>query len=264
MRIALALIVAVSGCSPAVYQSDVAVAPGKVQNAEALKGEAGFKTAMAAFDYKRAFEIAEQWRKDEPQAAAPAIAFATASNALADIATSDADTDAFVQKSLDALAPHRTKPSEAASAPAQAGVVAFLVAEALALRARTKGTGALSIIPEVAENGEMALKLAPTYEDGAPGRLLGMVLSKAPPWPHGPGDPDRGFKLLQEAAEKYPQRPEPYVHLADVLLDQSRVQDAGRNMQRARTLIGKNPRAKRLYLDVEARMKTNKNVKRYD
>ena len=74
------------------------------------------------------------------------------------------------------------KPSDAASAPASAGKVAYLVAEALALRARSRGTGAIAIIPEVAENGEVALKLAPDYHDGAPSRLLGMVLSKAPPW----------------------------------------------------------------------------------
>jgi hypothetical protein len=259
------MMLGLTSCGPAVFQTGAGseVQPGKLETKEDLKGAAGFKTAMAAFDYKRAFDVASKWRTDEPTSVDAVIAYATSSNALADLGKDDAESEAYVQKSVDALAPFQSK--DAASAPAEsAGVVAYLHAEALALRARNKGTGAISIIPEVASNGEAALKLAPNYDDGAPSRLMGMVLSKAPPWPHGPGDPDRGYKLLQEAAEKYPRRPEPYIHLADVLLDQSRVQDAGRALQRARELVGKNPRAKKLYLEVESRMKTNKRVKQYD
>jgi cytochrome c-type biogenesis protein CcmH/NrfG len=93
---------------------------------------------------------------------------------------------------------------------------------------------------------------------------MGMVLSKAPPWPHGPGDPERGLKLLQDAAEKFPRRSEGYAHVADVMLDQSRVQDASRSLQKAKELVGASPRAKKLYAEVAERMKTNKKIKKYD
>ncbi|MCC6809701.1 MAG: tetratricopeptide repeat protein [Deltaproteobacteria bacterium] len=261
----LVLAVACS-CSPAVFTtaSSAEVQQGKLDAKGPIQGDDGFKKAMAAYDYRRALDVATSWSRSEPQSAEAAIALATAANAVADLGKDDDETEEFVQRSLDALAPFRTKPGDAASAPAHSGAVSYLVAEALALRARTKGTGAIVIIPEVAEHGEAAVKLAPGYDDAAPLRLLGMVLSKAPPWPHGPGDPDRGMKLLQDAADRAPRRAEAFVHLADVMLDQSRVQDAQRALQRARELVGKNPRAKKLYLEVEQRMKTNKKVKQYD
>ncbi len=249
-----------TGSAPATTGSAAGQAASPVQ---AQSNESGYKVAIAGFDYAKAYALAAAWLKAEPTSVDAALAVANAANAQADLAKSDEETEVWVGRSLAALAPFRAK-TDAASQSAHAGEVQYFVAEALALSARTKGTAAIAIIPEVAVAGEIALKLSPDFMEGAPQRLMGMVLSKAPPWPHGPGDPDRGLKMLQDAAEKFPRRSEGYAHVAEVMLDHSRVQDATRALQKAKELMGASPRAKKLYAEVSERMKTNKKIKKYD
>ncbi len=245
--------------------SQAAVQPGKVQDGRVLVGAQGFAVAMGAYDYRRALDVAQAWAKIEPGNVNAAIGVAQASTALADLSTHEAEMNGHVDRALSALQPFLTKDSGAASLPvAEQARLHYLYAEALGLRLRALGTGAIELLPQIAEHGEKALALAPTEDDGAPMRLLGMVLIKAPAWPHGPGDSDRGIKLLQEAIERYPRRAEGYIHYADALLDQSRVQEAQRFLARGRELTGNNPRTKKLYLDIEARIRTNKKVKQYE
>lgn len=52
-----------------------------------------------------------------------------------------------------------------------------------------------------------ALKMDPDIDFGGPRRLLGYFLTRAPGWPMGPGDPDRGMELLEEAVVLFPDYP---------------------------------------------------------
>src|SRR5262249_43191498 len=156
-----------------------------------------FTQALQQYDYAGALRIAQEWRKSEPRAIAPALAVARANIALADLSRSDKEAEGYIQQALDALEPFKTG-VQASSNPASAQAPVFGAdpsavwhyhyAEALALRARLRGTAAMGLLPQIAENGEAAVKIDPSYDDFAPLRLLGMVLLKAPSWPQGPGD----------------------------------------------------------------------------
>lgn len=244
--------------------SQAEVRTGRVQGNDVLEGPAGFQRAMDAFDYRRALDVAQSWAQSEPSSLEAALAVAQASNALADLSTNDAEATGHIERALAVLKSHPL-PGGASSIPTQqVGMYHFLSAEALGLRVRSQGTSAIQLLPTIVEESELAVKLTPAFEDGAAQRLLGTLLVKAPAWPQGPGDADRGMKILQDAMEHFPARAEGYIHYADVLLDSSRVQDAQRYLGRAKELVGKSPRARKLWLDVEARLKTNKRVKQYE
>jgi tetratricopeptide (TPR) repeat protein len=243
--------------------SQAEVHQGHVSPGGVLEGKAGFARAMEAYDYRRALDVAQAWLKTDPKNEEAALAVAQASNSLADMSTNEAEAIGHVERSIAVLQP-LLKASGASSMPTEtAAKMHFYYAEALGLQVRAQGTSAIQLLPEIAEHVEAAAKLAPELEDGAPLRLLGTMLVKAPAWPQGPGDADRGMKILQDAMERHPQRAEAYIHYADVLLDASRIQDALRYLARAKDLVGKNPRARKLWLDVDARVKANKKVKQY-
>lgn len=223
-------------------------------------GPESYGLAMAAYDYTKALDVAQAWNRRAPGELASVLAVAQASNSLADLTKDPGEAEVHIQRSLQLL----SAGSAAASQPSDSGPMHYHWAEALGMRARLQGTGALVILPSVVEHAEAAVKQAPGADDGGPLRLLGILLVKAPAWPNGPGDSDRGVQLLQEAMQRFPARAEAYIHYADALLDMSRVADAQRQLALGRDRLGPNPRARKLYIEVEGRLKQNKKVKAYD
>lgn len=71
-----------------------------------------------------------------------------------------------------------------------------------------------------------ALEADPDQDDGGPLRVLGMLYVKAPAWPQGIGDVDRGMELISEAAERYPDHPLNRMFLALALWDVEEDRDA--------------------------------------
>lgn len=67
------------------------------------------------------------------------------------------------------------------------------------LLVQAEPVGGLSIVPEIKEYAERAIKIDKSFDDGGPLRLLGMLYIKAPPWPTSIGDVDLGIELLEEA-----------------------------------------------------------------
>ncbi len=56
-------------------------------------------------------------------------------------------------------------------------------------------------------NIERAVSMDPDIDEGGPMRTLGYLLIRAPAWPTGIGDPERGLILLEQAATLYPKYP---------------------------------------------------------
>ncbi len=69
----------------------------------------------------------------------------------------------------------------------------------LGLRAQIQEVGGLDLLPEMVASARRAVEIDETYDDGGPLIALGVVLVKAPAWPHGVGDPDEGIEVLERA-----------------------------------------------------------------
>lgn len=61
---------------------------------------------------------------------------------------------------------------------------------------------------------ERALIMDPDVDEGGPLRTLGYLLIRAPAWPTGIGDPDRGMILLEQAVTLYPAYPPNHIIMA--------------------------------------------------
>jgi hypothetical protein len=71
----------------------------------------------------------------------------------------------------------------------------------LGFRAQNQRSVALLLLPRMEEEGRRAVSVDETYDDAGPLRFMGMLLIRAPAWPHGIGDTEEGVELLQRAVE---------------------------------------------------------------
>lgn len=66
---------------------------------------------------------------------------------------------------------------------------------------------ALKNLPKMERSLKRAAELVPDLDDAGPLRVLGMLYVKAPAWPQGIGDTDKGLELLQQAVDRHPEHP---------------------------------------------------------
>jgi hypothetical protein len=78
---------------------------------------------------------------------------------------------------------------------------------------------ALKDLPKVERSLKKAVAGAPDFDKGGPLRVLGMLYVKAPAWPQGIGDSDKGLELLEQAVERHPDHPLNHFFLARALWD---------------------------------------------
>jgi hypothetical protein len=64
-----------------------------------------------------------------------------------------------------------------------------------------------------------AAKAVPDVDEGGPLRVLGMLYVKAPSWPQGIGDSDKGIDLLRKAVQIHPEHPLNHFFLARAMWD---------------------------------------------
>jgi hypothetical protein len=76
---------------------------------------------------------------------------------------------------------------------------------------------ALKNLKPLAEKLESAQKKVPAEELGGPGRVLGMLYLKAPPWPQSIGDYDKALAMLKQTTEQFPQHPLNHLFYAQAL-----------------------------------------------
>ena len=91
-------------------------------------------------------------------------------------------------------------------APSDAACPYWLGA-ALGVRAREAPTKGLKALPLIEQSFLEAASMNPAFELGGPDRALALLYLRAPGWPAGPGDPERGLEHARRAisqAESWP------------------------------------------------------------
>jgi hypothetical protein len=76
---------------------------------------------------------------------------------------------------------------------------------------------ALKNLKPLAKKLESAQQKVPAEDWGGPGRVLGMLYLKAPPWPQNIGDCDKALALLKQTVEQFPQHPLNHLFYAQAL-----------------------------------------------
>jgi tetratricopeptide (TPR) repeat protein len=92
---------------------------------------------------------------------------------------------------------------------------------------------ALSLLPTIVENLELALAIDESYDQGGPLRVLGRIRYKAPPWPLSEGDLRQSLSLLRIAAKIAPENSTNHLYLAETLLQLGEAEDACTELDRA-------------------------------
>src|SRR5262245_31454047 len=93
----------------------------------------------------------------------------------------------------------------------------YWLGAALGVQARERPSTGLSALPEIEAAFKRAAARAPLMEEAGPDRALAILYLRAPGWPTGPGDPDRGLEHARRAAELKPDHPPNQTALGEAL-----------------------------------------------
>ena len=97
--------------------------------------------------------------------------------------------------------------------------LAYYYAMNLGLAVQDNPVLALKNIGRIEEKLLDAVKMDPAVDMGGPVRVLAMLYLKAPPWPQGPGDPDKALMLLRWVAHHFGEHPLNHIFLARAYLE---------------------------------------------
>jgi hypothetical protein len=93
----------------------------------------------------------------------------------------------------------------------------FWLGAALGVQARERPATGLSALPRIEAAFLRAAASDPALEDAGPERALALLYLRAPGWPAGPGDPDRGLEHARRAVGLRPDYPPNLLALAEAL-----------------------------------------------
>jgi tetratricopeptide (TPR) repeat protein len=93
---------------------------------------------------------------------------------------------------------------------------------------------ALSILPTIVENLELALAIDESYDQGGPLRVLGRIRCEAPSWPLSEGDLKESLNLLRIAVKIAPGNSTNHLYLAQTLIQLGETEEACAELDRAR------------------------------
>ena len=91
---------------------------------------------------------------------------------------------------------------------------------------------ALSMVPTIVENLELARAIDQTYDQGGPLRVLGRIRYKAPSWPLSEGDLKQSLNLLRIAAKIAPDNSTNHLYLAETLIQLGEAEEACTELDR--------------------------------
>jgi hypothetical protein len=176
----------------------------------------------------------------------PAVAPATqgssaelAAAIAADASKSDQESDAHVRADL-ATAASRDAETCIAQAPQDVACL-FGRGVALGLEARAHPARANAILNDMLATLAQAESVDATYADAGPARVQALVWIRAPGWPLGPGDTERGLAAAKRAAALRPQYPPNWLALAEAQSKSGATADARASYLRARELASALP-----------------------
>jgi len=155
--------------------------------------------------------------------------------AVAEDATrNDHETDA---KARDALAADANQNADACLAQApHAAACLYYHGIALGLEARAHPLHAVDSLKGMVEALTSAEAADPQYDHAGPSRVRALVLTRAPGWPIGPGDPDAGLAAAQRAVALQPEFPPNVLALAEAQAKTGDGQGARQSYAHARDL----------------------------
>lgn len=91
------------------------------------------------------------------------------------------------------------------------------LALALGVQARERRSTAMNALPKIVDLLEQVAESEPALDHGGPHRVLALVLARAPAWPSGPGDPERGLEQASRALAIDPDYPPNQLCMAELL-----------------------------------------------
>ena len=94
---------------------------------------------------------------------------------------------------------------------------AYGLAIAVGVQAREQRATAIDALPEMIDILEQVIEADPALDHGGPHRVLALVYARAPGWPAGPGDPERGLEHARTAVILDPGYPPNHLALAETL-----------------------------------------------
>jgi hypothetical protein len=112
----------------------------------------------------------------------------------------------------------------------------YWLAVALGLQAREHPPTAHDAVGRMVDALRRAIARDPRLEDGAPHRVLALVLLRAPGWPLGPGDSEEGLREAERAVVLFPDHPPNQIALGEALRRNGRPAESQRAYGRARDL----------------------------
>jgi hypothetical protein len=99
---------------------------------------------------------------------------------------------------------------------------------------------ALKNLKPLAKKLESAQLKVPAEDSGGPGRVLGLLYLKAPPWPQNIGDCDKALTLLKQTVEQFPQHPLNHLFYAQALWainESDSLEEIQRELEKTRELL---------------------------
>jgi hypothetical protein len=93
----------------------------------------------------------------------------------------------------------------------------FWLGAALGVQARERPTTGIAALPAIEAAFKAAAAGDPSFDSAAPDRALAVFYVRAPQWPAGPGDPDRGLEHARSAIARFPDYPPNLLALAEAL-----------------------------------------------
>lgn len=151
---------------------------------------------------------------------------------------SEHESDPKIRSEL-AAAAHRDADACIGMAPQDVGCL-FGSGVAMGLEARAHPTRA-AILNDMLATLARAEAIDPSYDDAGPARVQALVLTRAPGWPLGPGDPERGLAAAMRAVALRPAYPPNWLAQGDAQAKLGSVSDARVSYARARDAANKMP-----------------------
>ena len=177
------------------------------------------------------------------QPAVPAPTHASSAELAAAIAAaarqSEQEVDPHRRADL-AAAASRDADECIAQAP-EAAACLFGRGVALGLEAREHPAHASALLNDMLATLARAEAIDPAYDDAGPARVQALVWIRAPGWPLGPGDPERGLAAARRAAALRPQYPPNWLAVAEAQAKAGAAADARASYERAADLATELP-----------------------
>ena len=95
----------------------------------------------------------------------------------------------------------------------------YALALGLGVQARERRATATDGMKKMVEHLRRAKELDPRIDEGGPDRVLAVLLTRAPAWPVGPGNPEGAVQEARRAVEIAPDYPPNLLALSEALLD---------------------------------------------